>query len=105
MSSAAFARVARARLFQTQAQALRAAHPIRAARLAQPAVASFSSSCMRRNDAHHEESFEEFSARYGTPYQGGVGVQWLGSVLGERLRKSAETCLQLLQTIVVWMLC
>ena len=101
MSSAAFARIARARLFQSHA--LRAAHPLRSARLAQP-VASFSSSCRRWNDAHHEESFEQFTARYDRSRTGGGEVQWLEEQCIHGLCKSAEpidnTYLQITSTEV-----
>jgi hypothetical protein len=87
MSSAAFARIARARLFQFHA--LRTAHPLRSARLAQP-VASFSSSSRRLNDVHHEESFEEFTARYDWPVEGVGEAQWLEEQGTDRLCKTAE---------------
>ena len=82
MSSAAIARVARARLFNSTHQ-LQSLRPRLAPRVVHPAAviatAGFASSSRRAADAsdpHHEESFEEFTARYAFhPYTGtGGGV-------------------------------
>lgn len=69
MSSAVLARVARASLYNTQACRVRPVRAFQAAQL-KPATAAFSSASRRMagdpdpHDPHHEESFEEFTARY-----------------------------------------
>nr|POE65622.1 cytochrome c oxidase subunit 6, mitochondrial [Quercus suber] len=67
MSSAAFVRIARTRFL---------AAPIRRSAFVRPAVCSqsFSTSLSRRadhdaHDPHHEESFEEFTARYEKEFE------------------------------------
>ncbi|CAK4016931.1 Cytochrome c oxidase subunit 6, mitochondrial [Lecanosticta acicola] len=72
MSSAVLARVARASLFTSQACRLR---PVRALPIApfKTATAAFSSAGRRlaedAHDPHHEESFEEFTARYEKEFE------------------------------------
>lgn len=69
MSSAILARVARASLYNTQACRVRPMRAFQAAQL-KPTTAAFSSASRRMagdpdpHDPHHEESFEEFTARY-----------------------------------------
>lgn len=67
MSSALLARVARASFFNTHAARLR---PVRAIQVSQfkPATSAFSTASRKladhdAHDPHHEESFEEFTAR------------------------------------------
>ena len=81
MSSVAFARIARARLFN--AHTLRTIRPARVH--LQPAAAGFASSSRRLADAHdphHEESFEEFTARYGHPFALVYEGQWVDESCG-----------------------
>ncbi|KJX97108.1 unnamed protein product [Zymoseptoria tritici ST99CH_1A5] len=74
MSSAILARVARASLYNTQACRVR---PVRAFQVSQlkPITAAFSTSSIRMagdpdpHDPHHEESFEEFTARYEKEFE------------------------------------
>lgn len=75
MSSAAFARIARARLLSQSSYRLR---PTSATRIAAIKPSSFSTASSVRmpagdpHDPHHEESFEEFTARYGIHPPGGI---------------------------------
>jgi len=68
MSSAAFARVARARLFTLRPR-LAVQHQLVKPSAAPVAAAGFATSSKRLSaDPHGEESFEEFTARYDTHY-------------------------------------
>ncbi|KAF7194221.1 Cytochrome c oxidase subunit 6, mitochondrial [Pseudocercospora fuligena] len=76
MSSAVFARVARA---SRMSNTLRCARPMRAVQLSQaqfkPATSAFSTASRKladhdAHDPHHEESFEEFTARYEKEFDG-----------------------------------
>ncbi|KAK3698071.1 Cytochrome c oxidase subunit 6 [Vermiconidia calcicola] len=75
MSSVAFARVARARLFTTHQIPLRSQSVTRwQPAAAVTATAGFASSSVRKaaadaHDPHHEESFEEFTARYEKEFE------------------------------------
>lgn len=92
MSSAAFARITRARLFNAHTLHLR---PVRTTRV-QPA-AGFATSTRRllpegdAHDPHAEESFEEFTARYGRPYEEVGTVQWLRGWFSEASAGSFDT--------------
>jgi len=72
MSTAALARVARASIFNAQACRLRAVRGFQALQL--PKTAAFSTASRRladvdAHDPHHEESFEEFTARYEKEFE------------------------------------
>ena len=72
MSSAALARIARARLVAPQGYRLRAITGFQAAPV-KPVACAFSTSSKKLadHDPHHEESFEEFTARYGSFFLNG----------------------------------
>lgn len=67
MSSAALTRVARASFFSAPSARLRPVRALQAQPFRPAAVAGFSSASRRLSDDHHEESFEEFTARYDRP--------------------------------------
>lgn len=91
MSSAALARVARASFFSAPSARLRPVRALQVQSFRPAAVAGFSSASRRLSDDHHEESFEEFTARYDrlAPVLNGAPVAISAQITSNR-RSHAE---------------
>ncbi|KAK4501759.1 hypothetical protein PRZ48_007568 [Zasmidium cellare] len=67
--SSAIARVARVSIFSAPSARLRPVRALQVQPFRPAAVAGFSSASRRLSDDHHEESFEEFTARYEKEFE------------------------------------